>query len=152
MKKNEMMLYEIKNLDLCELEHKQLEEIKDNILNNINISKLEDKINEVILKLSGVGEPSFGANAKYIALDNQKRLNLIYMLSYNFNLFKSDVKYLKRHKNDLSIDDEKILSFLLKTQDIIDTILDYGNFTIKEKEEQMKYLNELNNKLLNGGK
>lgn len=151
MKRNEMVIYEVKNLDLYNLEHEQLEQITDDILTNVNMSKLEEKINQVILKLSGVGEPSFGADIKYIALDNQKRLNLIYMLSYNFNLFKADVKYLKRHKNDTSIDSEKLLSFLFKTKDIISTILDYGEFTLKEQEEQLKYLNDVNKRLLNGG-
>lgn len=150
MKRNEMVIYEVKNLDLYNLEHEQLEQITDDILTNVNMSKLEEKINQVILKLSGVGEPSFGADIKYIALDNQKRLNLIYMLSYNFNLFKADVKYLKRHKNDTSIDSEKLLSFLFKTKDIINTILDYGEFTLKEQEEQLKYLNDINKRLLNG--
>lgn len=151
MKRNEMVIYEVKNLDLYNLEHEQLEQITNDILTNVNMSKLEEKINQVILKLSGVGEPSFGADIKYIALDNQKRLNLIYMLSYNFNLFKADVKYLKRHKNDTSIDSEKLLSFLFKTKDIINTILDYGEFTLKEQEEQLKYLNDVNKRLLNGG-
>ena len=150
MKRNEMVIYEVKNLDLYNLEHEQLEQITDDILTNVNMSKLEEKINQVILKLSGVGEPSFGADIKYIDLDNQKRLNLIYMLSYNFNLFKADVKYLKRHKNDTSIDSEKLLSFLFKTKDIISTILDYGEFTLKEQEEQLKYLNDINKRLLNG--
>ena len=148
MKRNEMVIYEVKNLDLYNLEHDQLEQITNDILTNVNMSKLEEKINQVILKLSGVGEPSFGADIKYIALDNQKRLNLIYMLSYNFNLFKADVKYLKRHKNDTSIDSEKLLSFLFKTKDIISTILDYGEFTLKEQEEQLKYLNDINKRLL----
>ena len=151
MKRNEMIIYEVKNLDLYNLENEQLEQITNDILTNVNISKLEEKINQVILKLSGVGEPSFGADIKYIALDNQKRLNLIYMLSYNFNLFKFDVRYLKRHKNDSSIDSEKLSSFLFKTKDIINTILDYGEFTLKEQEEQTKYLNEINKKLLNRG-
>lgn len=150
MKINEMIIYEVKNLDLYNLEYEQLEQITNDILTNVNMSKLEEKINQVILKLSGVGEPSFGADIKYIALDNQKRLNLIYMLSYNFNLFKADVKYLKRHKNDTSIDSEKLLSFLFKTKDIISIILDYGEFTLKEQEEQLKYLNDINKRLLNG--
>ena len=150
MKRNEMVIYEVKNLDLYNLEHEQLEQITNDILTNVNMSKLEEKINQVILKLSGVGEPSFGADIKYIALDNQKRLNLIYMLRYNYNLFKADVKYLKRHKNDTSIDSEKLSSFLFKTKDIINTILDYGEFTLKEQEEQLKYLNDINKRLLNG--
>ena len=143
----DMIIYEVNNIDLYDLNSNQLRELKNEIINNVNISKLEEKINQVILKLSGVGEPSFGADIKYIALDNQKRLNLIYMLSYNFNLFKADVKYLKRHKNDPSIDDEKIFMFLLKTKDIINTILDYGEFTLKEQEEQLKYLNDVNKRL-----
>ena len=148
----DMIIYEVNNVDLYDLNSNQLKELKNEIINNINISKLERKINEVTLKLSGVAGPSFDADIKYIALDNQERLNLIYMLNYNLNCFKSDVKYLRKHKDDISIDDEKIFMFLLKTKDMVETIINYGENTIKEKQEQQKYLEQVNKKLLEGEK
>ena len=146
----DMIIYEVNNVDLYDLNSNQLKELKNEIINNINISKLERKINEVTLKLSGVAGPSLDADIKYIALDNQERLNLIYMLNYNLNCFKSDVKYLRKYKDDISIDDEKIFMFLLKTKDMVETIINYGEFTVKEKQEQQKYLEQVNKKLLEG--
>lgn len=148
----DMIIYEVNNVDLYDLNSNQLKELKNEIINNINISKLERKINEVTLKLSGVAGPSLDADIKYIALDNQERLNLIYMLNYNLNCFKSDVKYLRKYKDDISIDDEKIFMFLLKTKDMVETIINYGEFTVKEKQEQQKYLEQINKKLLKGEK
>lgn len=148
----DMIIYEVNNVDLYDLNSSQLKELKNEIINNINISKLERKINEVTLKLSGVAGPSLDADIKYIALDNQERLNLIYMLNYNLNCFKSDVKYLRKYKDDISIDDEKIFMFLLKTKDMVETIINYGEFTVKEKQEQQKYLEQINKKLLKGEK
>lgn len=148
----DMIIYEVNNIDLYDLNSNQLKELKNEIINNINISKLERKINEVTLKLSGVAGPSLDADIKYIALDNQERLNLIYMLNYNLNCFKSDVKYLRKYKDDISIDDEKIFMFLLKTKDMVETIINYGEFTVKEKQEQQKYLEQINKKLLEGEK
>ena len=148
----DMIIYEVNNVDLYDLNSNQLKELKNEIINNINISKLERKINEVTLKLSGVAGPSLDADIKYIALDNQERLNLIYMLNYNLNCFKSDVKYLRKYKGDISIDDEKIFMFLLKTKDMVETIINYGEFTVKEKQEQQKYLEQINKKLLEGEK
>lgn len=148
----DMIIYEVNNVDLYDLNSNQLKELKNEIINNINISKLERKINEVTLKLSGVAGPSLDADIKYIALDNQERLNLIYMLNYNLNCFKSDVKYLRKYKDDISIDDEKIFMFLLKTKDMVETIINYGEFTVKEKQEQQKYLEQINKKLLEGEK
>ena len=72
------------------------------------------------------------------------------MLNYNLNCFKSDVKYLRKYKDDISIDDEKIFMFLLKTKDMVETIINYGEFTVKEKQEQQKYLEQINKKLLKG--
>ena len=148
----DMIIYEVNNVDLYDLNSNQLKELKNEIINNINISKLERKINEVTLKLSGVAGPSLDGDIKYIALDNQERLNLIYMLNYNLNCFKSDVKYLRKYKDDISIDDEKIFMFLLKTKDMVETIINYGEFTVKEKQEQQKYLEQINKKLLKGEK
>ena len=53
----DMIIYEVNNIDLYDLNSNQLRELKNEIINNVNISKLEEKINQVILKLSGVGEP-----------------------------------------------------------------------------------------------
>ena len=55
MKKQDMILYEMKNLDICELEKEQLEFVVDTLIDNIKLSDLEKKIHEVTLQLSHIG-------------------------------------------------------------------------------------------------
>lgn len=141
-----MILYEINKLDLCDLTEEQIQILTTNILNTVNIKQLEERVHEVILKLSGVGEPTWNADLNIIALDNQKRLSLIYMLLNNMDLFKSDVKNLKLNKLECRDDFEKVYGFLLRTKDMIKSIIDYGEFSAKEIAEQQKYLADINNK------
>ena len=96
MNKKDLILYQINELSICDLTEEQVENVVTNILDNVSIGKLEEKVQEVILKLSGVGEPSLFADIEFIALDNQKRLKLIYTLTYNFNIFKANYKNLKK--------------------------------------------------------
>ena len=51
----------------------ELEEIVQAVSDSINLSKLRRSVDNAIKILSGVGDPSFGADAKVIALDNEKR-------------------------------------------------------------------------------
>ena len=95
MKKNELILYSCKDLDLNALSDAQIYELTFNLLQSVNIKNLEEKIHEVILKLSGVAGPCFEADAVTIALDNQERLELIHQLIYHLDIFKSNFKYLK---------------------------------------------------------
>ena len=149
--KFELILKNTNELSIYGLTDKQIEDVTWNILDNVSISKLEEKVQEVILKLSGVGEPSFGADIKFIALDNQKRLNLIYNLTYNFNIFKANYKNLKKNKYRCREDSDKVFNFLINTQDIIKVIIEYAEFNYNEKLENQKYIEELNKKLLNTG-
>lgn len=41
----DMIIYEVNNIDLYDLNSNQLRELKNEIINNVNISKLEEKIN-----------------------------------------------------------------------------------------------------------
>lgn len=144
MNKNEIIIYEMNSLDICDLTSDQIDTLATNILNNVNIKQLEEKVHEVILKLSGVGEPTWDADMNYIALDNQKRLSLIYMLMYNMDLFKADVKNLKANKLGCRNDEEKVFNFISRTKDLIESIVNYGEFSAKEQAEQQKYLADIN--------
>lgn len=80
------------------------------------------------------------ADTQYIALDNQKRLELVYMLLYNLDIFKADIKYMKKHIDDYSMDSERIYSFLYYTKELIDTIYDYGEYRKEDLKTQLKQL------------
>ena len=151
MNKQELILYQMSKLSIYDLTEEHVENVVINILDNVSIGKLEEKVQEVILKLSGVGEPSLFADIEFIALDNQKRLKLIYTLTYNFNIFKANYKNLKGNKYRCREDSDKVFNFLINTQDIIKVIIEYAEFNYNEKLENQKYIEELNKKLLNTG-
>lgn len=151
MNKQELILYQMSKLSIYDLTEEQVENVVINILDNVSIGKLEEKVQEVILKLSGVGEPSLFADIEFIALDNQKRLKLIYTLTYNFNIFKANYKNLKKNKYRCREDSDKVFNFLINTQEIIKVIIEYAEFNYNEKLENQKYIEELNKKLLNTG-
>lgn len=149
MKKNDLIIYEIsKDINIEELNNEQLLQLKDTIIYNININKLEEQVNNTILKLSGVTKPCFGADLNFIANDNQNRLELIHQLLYNFNIVKSEVKYLKRNKNNYYIDSEKVYGFLIELQDLVKSILKYSEFKLEEDLELERYLEEIKIKQL----
>lgn len=151
MNKQELILYQMSKLSIYDLTEEQVENVVINILDNVSIGKLEEKVQEVILKLSGVGEPSLFADIEFIALDNQKRLKLIYTLTYNFNIFKANYKNLKKNKYSCREDNDRVFNFLINTQEIIKVIIEYAEFNYNEKLENQKYIEELNKKLLNTG-
>lgn len=138
MNKQDLILYEFHNLDIYDLTDQQIIQIKNDLINNVKLNKLEEKIREVTLNLSQVGAPAFMSDAKYIALDNQKRLDLIFMLINNFALFKTATKNLKNNKNNCNNNDEYILNYLFKTKDLINTIWEYGEFKLEEAKENQK--------------
>lgn len=162
MKKQDMILYEMKNLDVCELEKEQLEFVVDNIIDNVKISDLEKKIHEVTLQLAHIGPAKFGVEMKPLFMEDETRLNLIYMLNSNFDNFKASYKYMKRHRFDYDIDSEQLLNLIMRLKDVVDTIYNYGEFTLEQRQEQEKYMieqhkewvklmEEINRKQLTGG-
>lgn len=150
---NDLIIKEVSNIDLCDLTEEQLVELKQNIVSNINISKLNEAITKACMNLSQVGPPSFMADAVYIALDNQKRLDIIYSLMNNFDLFKNDVKNFKKNKSNCNDNTEYIYNFLDRTKDLVKSIIEFGEFKqeeYKEYKENMKQLEENKRKYLKG--
>lgn len=138
MKNNDMIIYNMNNIEIYDLSSEQAIFLKDTIIKNVNIKQLEEKIHEIILKLTGVGAPSFGADAVYIALDNQKRLELTYKLLYNLDIFKSFCKNFKSNKHNCNFESDYIYSFLIYTKDLVNIIYDYGEYRKLDLEEQKK--------------
>lgn len=147
---NDLIIKEINNVDLCDLTGEQLIELKQYIVSNINVNKLGESITKACLNLSQVGPPSFMADAVYIALDNQKRLDIIYSLMNNFDLFKNDVKNFKKNKSNCNDNTEYIYNFLDRTKDLVKSIIEFGEFKQEEYEENMKQLEENKRKYLKG--
>lgn len=147
---NQEILLKLSNEDmLYELETDEIKELSQFISDNINLKALERAITKATLKLSGVSGPSFMADAKWLALDNQKRLELIYMLTNNFQLLKADLSNYRKNKFDLKDNPEGLLNFILNTREILKTVQKYQEFRIEEKVENQKQLDENKRRLLN---
>ena len=140
---NELIVQNINDIDISNLSEKEVIQLADTVICNVNINKLEEKVNEACMTLSNVGEPRFGADLKFIALDNQQRLNIVYNLLNNFTTFKADIKNFKHNKLDCRQNYEYIFNFLLNTKDMISSVIEYGSFKQKENKE----LNEVKNQL-----
>lgn len=147
---NQEILLKLSNEDmLYELETDEIKELSKFISDNINLKALERAITKATLKLSGVSGPSFMADAKWLALDNQKRLELIYMLTNNFQSLKADLSNYRKNKFDLKDNPEGLLNFILNTREILKTVQKYQEFRIEEKVENQKQLDENKRRLLN---
>lgn len=142
MMANELILKEMNRIDLYDLQEEQVLELQQKIVSNVNIKKMKEAVTNACMNLSQVGRPSYGADLKYIALDNQARLELIYNLLHNFDLFEKDISNFKRNKNSCNENYEYIFNFLTNTKDMVETIVDFGEFKKQEYEDNMKQLEE----------
>jgi hypothetical protein len=141
-------------IDLYSMKDEDMRNLAIQVSKEVNLSQLRKMVHKVTLELSQAGEPRFGAEVKAILKDDQQRLNLIYQLNYNLEIFEGWVKNLRRNKYDCINDDEALFNLLVYTQDMMETIVDYGKFKIDQREENQKQLE--NNmkyfKVLEGGR
>lgn len=142
-------LSEVTELDI--IDDKQVYELAETITTSINLSALRKSIDNACMQLSQVGSPSFGADVKYIALDNQARLDLVYKLLYTYNLIETDVKNFRKNKLRCRENSEYLLKFIYNTIDTLKTAKEYQEFRLQEEQENMKYLEETKKKLLGNG-
>lgn len=148
---NDLIIKEINSVDLDNMTGEQLNELKEYIVSNINISKLNEAITKSCLNLSQVAPPSFMADATWLALDNQKRLDIIYKLMNNFNFIKDDVKNFRKNKNNCNDNIDYVYSFLCRTKDLVESIIEFGEFKHEEYKENIKQLEENERKYLESG-
>jgi len=133
----------MQNIELSDLEEEQIVALQQNIISNVNLNKMREQVELACRNLSQVTPPSFMADVKYIALDNQKRLELIFKLLDSFTMFEKDVKLFRRNKNNCNSNYEYIFSFLLRTQDMINAVIEHSDFKIKEWEENNRQVQEI---------
>ncbi len=139
---NELIIKELSNIELSDLQEEQVIALQKNIISNVNLNKMREQVESACKNLSQVAPPRIGADIGYIALDNQKRLELIFKLLNSFTLFEKDVKLFRKNKNNCNDNYEYIFSFLLRTQDLVNAVLEHSDFKIKEWEENNKYIQE----------
>lgn len=140
---NQVIFNKLQDEDLLyEMTDPEIKELAKYISDNINLKALERAITKATLNLSGVGGPSFMADAKWLAMDNQKRLELIYMLTNNFQLFKGNLTNYRRNKLDLQNNTEGLLRFILTLKNLFKTTIDFQDFKLEEHKENIKQLEE----------
>lgn len=158
----------IANTDIYDLTEEELENSVTLILENINKKKLRKSVLDAIEDLSGVTAPNEVANPKWIALDNQKRLEIINRLLSQLRYTEKDIKILKTKRNMVDYDYEfrflenikslckGIIEYVeLKQSELEDSLFQPNLLDImhgiktKEQKKQLK-LNEENRKLLKG--
>lgn len=140
---NELILQEIKNMELSDLQEEEVIALQQNIISNVNLNKMREQVEGACRNLSQVTPPRAGADLRYIALDNQERLELIFKLLDSYNRFERDVKSFRRNKNNCNSNYEHIYNFLLSTQDMINAVIDHSDFKIKEWEENNRQVQEI---------
>ena len=148
---NDLIIRKINNIDIYDLEDEQIFELKDTIVKNVNLKQLRESVNKAVLNLSGVGDPTWNADLNFIALDNQKRLNIIYMLISNLEMFEISVSNIKKNKYGCAMDSEQSLRFLGITKDLVDTIIKFGEFKMDEAYQNKLELEENKRLELGGG-
>lgn len=148
---NDLIIRKINNIDIYDLEDEQIFELKDTIVKNVNLKQLRESVNKAVLNLSGVGDPTWNADLNFIALDNQKRLNIIYMLISNLEMFEISVSNIKKNKYGCAMDSEQSLRFLGITKDLVNTIIKFGEFKIDEAYQNKLELEENKRLELEGG-
>lgn len=148
---NDLIIRKINNIDIYDLEEEQIFELKDTIVKNVNLKQLRESVNKAVLNLSGVGDPTWNADLNFIALDNQKRLNIIYMLISNLEMFEISVSNIKKNKYGCAMDSEQSLRFLGIAKDLVDTIIKFGEFKMDEAYQNKLELEENKRLELEGG-
>lgn len=148
---NDLIIRKINNIDIYDLEDEQIFELKDTIVKNVNLKQLRESVNKAVLNLSGVGDPTWNADLNFIALDNQKRLNIIYMLISNLEMFEISVSNIKKNRYGCAMDSEQSLRFLGITKDLVNTIIKFGEFKIDEAYQNKLELEENKRLELEGG-
>lgn len=147
MKGNELIIKEVHELDINNLDGDQLRTLASNIISKLNVKKLEEDIVKTIIHLSNVGSPSFGADVKTLLNEDEKRLNLINQLANNLQHIKSYTHNFRYNKYGCRENDDHIYAYVHKVKDLIDSIINYGEFEVDNKIQEEKYIKQLNGEI-----
>ena len=140
-KENELII-RASATNVYELSQTELQELAVEIFHKINISKFRSKIMKVIMDLSHVSSPNLCSNAREIAIEDEKRLELIYQLTYNLSIFEGWVNNVRKNKYDCINNYDAMCEMLLKTQDLMRTVIKYSNFKKSEIQKIQSQIEE----------
>lgn len=130
------------------IDSNKLKKLTLDLTKTIKLKSLKNVIDKICMNLSRVGEPVWYADAKDIAWDNQKRLNIIYMLLDTYQKIEVDFKNIKKNKSSCMENEDYLYSFILRIKGLFE--LESKFKEVKKKEitdtiEFYKFLDELHN-------
>ncbi|WP_299994536.1 hypothetical protein [uncultured Clostridium sp.] len=137
-----------------EVETKELQEVSIGLINTVKIKSLKRAVDGICKNLASCGEPTWYADAKDIAWDNQKRLTTIYRLLDVYEMLEKDIKIIKKNKNNCIENSDYLYSILLRIKELIELEQEFKKIKMKEVTDTMEFyqmLDELNNPQLNRG-
>jgi len=140
------LIASLSELKLYELSEEQINTSTTFIIENISRKKLRKAVLDAIEDLSGVAAPNSVANPAWIALDNQRRLELIYQLLSNFRFIEKDIRILKTKRN--SVDPDFEYRFLSTLQNLCRGVVTYAKLKSTELEDSLYQPNLLD--IMNG--
>lgn len=138
-----------------EIDSKELLQVTEELTITVKLKPLKRMIDKICMNLASVGEPTWYADAKDIAWDNQKRLNTIYQLLNIYNMLEKDVKVIKKNKNNCKDNSDYLFSFLLRIQELLKLEQKFKEIKVKEITDTIEFyqmLEEINNPQLSKGK
>ena len=115
------LLTVINNEDLSLVDTNELLKLSEKISGSISLTKLRRSVDLAIKNLSGVGDPSFGADLEMIALDNQERLRLIWFLVDRLNNIEANIKSLKKNRYNCKENPDFLYRFTDQTKELLET-------------------------------
>lgn len=137
-----------------EIETKELQEVTVELSGTVKLKSLKRAVDNICKNLASCGEPTWYADAKDIAWDNQKRLTTIYRLLDTYEMLEKDVKNLKKNKNNCIENSDYLYSFLLRIKELMGLEQEFKKIKLKEVTDTIEFyqmLEELHNPELSKG-
>lgn len=128
----EALFSKIEKLDTNTLEENTVKMFKQELIRLVNIPRLEEQVNDIILKLSKPGQED-------TYQDNKLKLQLIYSLLSTLDQFKTQTKNIKRNRGYNS-DYKYTFKYLETTQKLLQTIHEANNYKTDELIERKRTL------------
>ena len=119
-------MLKIQDIDIYKLDRQEITKLKLQLLNGINVPKLDEEIKNTILKLSNVGHHTTITDIAYIGLNEQERLEMIHLLLSSIEQLKIQTKNIKRNINNYNTDYEYIFNYVETTQKLLKTMYRYA--------------------------
>lgn len=153
---NNQLISKVNNIieNCYEIDFQELKEVTNEVVTTVKLKSLKKAVDKICMNLASVGEPTWNADAKDIAWDNQKRLATIYQLLDVYYLLEKDVKNIKKNRNNCIENSDYLYTILLRVQELLKLEQKFKEIKIKEITDTIEFyqiLDELHNPELNKG-